>query len=107
MSDPAAEDGRYDVYPEAVGGLRVGVYCHAMNGTPQEYITLNHPNEGVYPNLANKNCHGETETESPKKTGKSTFHKIRIDLKVCACVRVCMCVCVCVCARARSIQGRL
>ena len=54
-----------------------------MTESPQEYVTLQVPNKGVYPNLANKNCRGVTEAEKPEKTGMSIFNKIRVDIEVC------------------------
>ncbi|XP_041370257.1 uncharacterized protein LOC121384093 isoform X2 [Gigantopelta aegis] len=81
LNEPAAGDGEYDVYPDAVGARRVRVYCHDMVGTPREYVTLKTPNKGVYPNLANKNCRGETKAESPEKTGQSIFNKIRVNIE--------------------------
>ncbi|XP_067655957.1 uncharacterized protein [Haliotis asinina] len=36
-------DGEYWLYPRLLNGSRVKVYCHAMNSTPSEYISLSTP----------------------------------------------------------------
>ncbi|XP_071100592.1 uncharacterized protein [Haliotis cracherodii] len=36
-------DGEYWLYPRQLSGSRVRVYCHAMNSTPSEYISLSTP----------------------------------------------------------------
>jgi len=70
-SNPSAADGEYTVSTVMKGSTyKLQIYCHDMNGTPQEYITLQHPNYSQY-----------TAGGASKGTSvRTTYTKVRIDL---------------------------
>ncbi|XP_067655680.1 A disintegrin and metalloproteinase with thrombospondin motifs 9-like [Haliotis asinina] len=57
-------DGEYWLYPRQLDAVRVKVYCHAMNTTPSEYISLPTPYFMDAPSLQNYFCTGEIPNNS-------------------------------------------
>ncbi|XP_046553252.1 uncharacterized protein LOC124262746 isoform X2 [Haliotis rubra] len=73
-------DGEYWLYPRQLDGVRVKVYCHAMNSTPSEYISLPTPYFMDAPSLQNYFCTGEIPHESPW-LGYFVFSKFGLDIE--------------------------
>ncbi|XP_046553237.1 uncharacterized protein LOC124262738 [Haliotis rubra] len=64
-------DGEYWLYPLKLNGARVRVYCHAMDSTPSEYISLKTPYFMNAPLMQNPDCTGE----SPKTHNLLGYHE--------------------------------
>ncbi|XP_046553742.1 uncharacterized protein LOC124263204 isoform X2 [Haliotis rubra] len=73
-------DGEYWLYPRQLDGVRVKVYCHAMNSTPSEYISLPTPYFMDAPSLKNYYCTGESPNDKPQ-LGYFVFSKFGLDIE--------------------------
>ncbi|XP_046380188.2 uncharacterized protein LOC124151653 [Haliotis rufescens] len=72
-------DGEYWLYPRQLSGAPVKVYCHAMNSTPSEYISLPTPYFMDSPRVQNYHCNGETP--SVKGYGYFVFSKFGLNIE--------------------------
>ena len=72
------------MYPSAWLKSPVTIYCHNMNGTPKEFLSLHYYNGGVHPHVYNRKCHGKDHVleKAGPHDGSSNFSKIRINLEV-------------------------
>ena len=79
--NPNHVDGEYWLYPPAFNGTRVKVYCHAMNSTPGEYITLATPYFMNAPELTTPSCSNENVYQY-SSLGISIYSKFGIEINV-------------------------
>ncbi|XP_067654399.1 uncharacterized protein [Haliotis asinina] len=73
-------DGEYWLYPEPLKGGRVKVYCHGMENTPREYLTLSTPYLMDAPFIANYYCTGSDVTTDNGSLGKHVFSKFGLKM---------------------------
>ncbi|XP_046380186.2 uncharacterized protein LOC124151652 [Haliotis rufescens] len=73
-------DGEYWLYPRQLSGVRVKVYCHAMNSTPSEYISLPTPYFMDSPRIQNYHCNGESPSDN-YRLGYYVFSKFGLNIE--------------------------
>ncbi|XP_033728452.1 A disintegrin and metalloproteinase with thrombospondin motifs 9-like [Pecten maximus] len=75
------EDGEYFIYPRALGGRKVKVFCSGMAGPdPKEYVTLHNTNTGTY-NYSLRTDNDYCTFRDRVGDAVSTFRKIRLDVQ--------------------------
>ncbi|XP_067655955.1 uncharacterized protein [Haliotis asinina] len=72
-------DGEYWLYPQKLNGARVRVYCHGMDSTPSEYISLKTPYIMNAPLVQNPDCTGESP-RTHDLLGYHEYEKIGLDI---------------------------
>ncbi|XP_046345123.2 uncharacterized protein LOC124125804 [Haliotis rufescens] len=78
---PTYTDGEYWLYPQPLNGERVKVYCHGMNNTPSEYISLTTPYFMDAPRISNFNCSGNDTPAEKDWLGHHIYSKFGLDVQ--------------------------
>ncbi|XP_071099343.1 A disintegrin and metalloproteinase with thrombospondin motifs 9-like [Haliotis cracherodii] len=79
---PSYTDGEYWLYPRQLNSARVKVYCHGMNSTASEYISLSTPYFMDGPMVANPGCRGEIPILNPNPSlGYHVYTKFGLNIE--------------------------
>ncbi|XP_067687749.1 A disintegrin and metalloproteinase with thrombospondin motifs 9-like [Haliotis asinina] len=82
--DPSSPDGEYWLRLPNFDLYRTRIYCHNMNtNNPLEYLSLPTPNYGIYPEVSNARCNGETGLSGNcvGEGGEVWYNKIRVKIE--------------------------
>ncbi|XP_046351951.2 uncharacterized protein LOC124132213 [Haliotis rufescens] len=88
--EPSSTDGEYWLRLLNFDLYRTRIYCHNMStANPVEFLTLPTPNYGVFPNVSNAKCNGETPLvgNCVGNSGEIWYNKIRVAIQTMDVVR--------------------